>query len=472
MLMRVLLILLLLINTLFAAPVKTIINGEIKNGGGKWVRLYEYTNQISYNTKKISADSIAKQGSFRIELLVEKGETKTVFFTVERFRSVDFYLEAGQTYNLVFDTLDFSIQDEMYSPLTSNFPKLTFHQLNNPDDLNNQISRFLNELVSFSDTEFLDVIRNRRSDGLDAFRNKIDSLFAGVKNPFFKIIVDYSFAELQFTARLRNNAYFVGTYFNDTPFQYDNPAFMNFFNVFFDKFIYTTSRKILPSDLELHIVREKNYRALLDSLGKDTLLKNEVVRDMVLIKNLHQMYFANYLHRDKIFDLMSDISQMSKFPKHRQIASALLSEMNLHGLKRKAPPLIARESDGQYFYLDSMKGTYTYLLFFTTYCRICYPELNVLNSIYPKFSNQVYFVTVSMDVNFLKFYYFMNDYKYPWEFVNFFRNFDIEDDWGVKVYPHAFMIDPDGYIINDNAPMPSEYLENYLREVLKADLKQ
>lgn len=470
--MRLLLILLFISQTLSAAPMKTIIQGELKNGAQRWIRVYEYTNQLTYTPRKISIDSIGKNGTFRMELQIEKGETKTIFFAVERFRSADFYIEAGKTYSLVFDSLDFSIQDELYSPLTSNFPGLIFHLPNNPDDLNNRITGFLIELMNFTDNEFSDVVRNRDSEKFETYKKRIDSLFAGVKNPFFQSLLEYSLAELQFTARLKNNAYFVAKYFNDRPFLYENPAFMNFFNVYFDKYIYTVSRRIAPADLEQHVVREPNYKALLDSLGKDSLLKNEVVRDMVLIKNLHQMYFANYLHREKIFDMMTEISRVSKFVKHRQIASALLSEMNLHVRKRKAPPLVAREADGQYFHLDSVKGMYTYVLFYTTYCRMCYPELNVLNTVYQKFSNQVYFVSVSMDVNFLKFYYFMNDYSYPWEFVNFNRNFDIEDEWGVKVYPHAFMIDPDGYIINDNAPMPSEFLETYLREILKAEIKQ
>jgi len=29
-----------------------------------------------------------------------------------------------------------------------------------------------------------------------------------------------------------------------------------------------------------------NYKALLDSLGKDTLLKNEVIRELVLLENI------------------------------------------------------------------------------------------------------------------------------------------------------------------------------------------
>jgi thiol-disulfide isomerase/thioredoxin len=452
---------------LFAAPLKTVIHGKLPGGAARYVRLYGYTNNISNKPVKISVDTIRNNDTFSVEFQMEKGDVKTVFFAVERFKSFDMYVEAGKTYHLVFDSLDFSIQDETYSPLTSATPNLIFHIPDKPDDLNNLINDLVVEFVRFSVEDFSEIMKTRNARKFEDFRRRLDSLFGNQKHPFFNTVLEYTLADIEFTARLKNNAYFIERYFNNRPFQYDNPAFMNFFNVFFDKYIYASSRKILFSDLEKHIVSQPNYKALLDSLGKDTLLKNEIVRDMVLIKNLHQMYFSNLLHRESIFDMMNIIGRESKFQKHRQTAQALLPEMNVHFLKQPAPPLLARKSDGESFSLDTLRGKYIYLFFFTTYCKVCYPEMIVLNNLYPKFSHSVSVVFVSMDMNFLKFYYFMQDHNYPWHFVNFYRNFDIEDDWSVSVYPQAFMIDPEMNIVNSNAPLPSEFLEHYFTGILQ-----
>jgi hypothetical protein len=61
----------------------------------------------------------------------------------------------------------------------------------------------------------------------------------------------------------------------------------------------------------------------------------------------------------------------------------------------------------------------------------------------------------------------MKDFQYPWYFANFYKNFDIEDDWGINIYPQAVMIDPVLNIINRNAPLPSEFLEKYFKDLLK-----
>jgi thiol-disulfide isomerase/thioredoxin len=449
-----------------AVPVKTTIHGELKNGKEKVVRLYGYTNFISMVPVKLACDTADDQGRFSFQLMLEKGEVKPVFFSLERFRSFEFYIEAGKTYTLIFDSLDFSLQDEMYSPLTSAFPPLLIQPSEDSTELNNLIHDLTLRLIRFSVTDFAEIAQMRNLRKMDMFKEKLDSVYSIVKHPFFRTMLDYSYAELLFTARLRNTPSLVNRYFNDQPFQYVHPAFMMLFNVIFDKYIYT-SRRIPLRDLELHIVFDRNYNALLDSLGKDTVLKNEVVRDMVLIKNLHQMYFSNFLSRDSIYLMMQEISLKSKFSKHREIAASMLPEMKLHLKKYKAPPLYARKADGEYFSLDSLTGLYTYVFFFATYCRICYPEMVVLNNIRDKYVHDINFVSVSMDVNFLKFYYFMEDNSYPWIFVNFNKNFDIEDLWDVRIYPRAFLIDPQGYIVNDNAPMPSEFLESYFQKILK-----
>jgi len=458
---------LLIFNVLIAAPVKTVVQGQMQNCSEKWIRVFEYSNPISQKPVMIARDSIGKSGKFKIELMIEKGEIKTVFFAIERFTSFDFFIEGGKSYNIYIDSVDFALQDEYYSPLAATFPNLHVRLQNDPNDLNNLIHQLTMELIRFSVDDFSEVVRLRDFAKFDTLQLRLDSLFSHVKNPFFKTMTEFSVADFQFTARMKRNAWFVTRYFNDRPFQYENPAFMNFFHVFFDKYIYATSRKIPLRDLELRMVYDRNYKALLDSLGKDSLLKNEVVRDMVLIKNTYQMYFAGFFQRDSLFHFMQDISQQSKFPKHKQIATSLLKEMDLHISQRPSPPLIGREVDGNIYNLDSVKGLYTYVFFFTTYCRACYPEFIVMNKLYEKFKNQIYFVSVSMDVNFLKFYYFMQDYQYPWDFVNFFRNFEIEEQWGVKIFPQAMMLNPKGDIINKNAPLPSEHLDSYFNSILK-----
>ncbi len=450
-----------------AAPLKTVIHGRVKGASEKWIRMYSYTNLITQKPVKITQDSVGKNELFRFEFNLQPNEIKTVFFAVERFRSFDFYVEAGKTYELNFDSLDYNIQDEYYSPLTSEFPNLIFLLSADSAELNQLILQLTMELINFSIKDFADVVGTRNISKMEGFKTRLDSIFAGKGNEFLKAMVEYSYAEMEFTARLKNNAYFVRKYFSDRPFLYDHPAFMYFFNVFFDKYIYATSRKISIRDLDLHIIRDRNYKALLDSLGKDTLLKNEVVRDMVLIKNLSQMYFSGFYPRDSVYLLMKDISLQSKFKRHRAIAASILSEMTLHQKEKAMPSLKVRELDGDPVCIDTMKGKYIYLMFFTTYCTACYPEFAVLEDLVKKYKNNIHFITVSMDVSFLKFYYFMQDYQYSWDFYNFSKNFEIEEQWGVQVYPHAFMINPEGNIINSNAPMPSEFLDNYLGELLK-----
>lgn len=78
----------------------------------------------------------------------------------------------------------------------------------------------------------------------------------------------------------------------------------------------------------------------------------------------------------------------------------------------------------------------------------------------------MFFLAISMDVNFHNFHQFIEANQYEWEFANFAKNFDIEDEWKVRIFPQAFMLDAQGHIINENAPLPSENLDRYLKHLL------
>lgn len=449
---------------------KTIIEGYIPNSAGKCIRMYSFEDFMSYQPLLIAKDTIRQSNYFRFDLPLKQAEVKVIYFAIERYKSAELLVAANRIYVFNFDSIDFSHQDRYYSPLAYNFPMLNVHIKPDTSDLN-YIAIMLNEeLSSFSLNIFPQVVASRNRQLLQNFRKRLDSIFAFVKHPFMRVFIDYSFAEIEFISGLYSREYFIGKYMHDIEFHYDNPAFMNFFHVFFDKYIYTSSSKIYFRDLHKHINQQPNYRILLDSLGKDHILVNEVIRDMVLIKNVHQMYIDQVFSRDTLCLFLKTISTESKFSRHRKIAQNLLHSMeffNKRSLDLDLPKLIFKDSQGKHFHLDTLTNMYTYMLFFTTYSLDCLRELQALKIAYNKFKNHIRFLAVSMDVEFLQFYYFMQENSYPWITVNFNKNFEFEDYLQLKVFPQAVLVSPNGKIINLQAPLPSENLVDFFNSLLK-----
>ncbi len=71
---------------------------------------------------------------------------------------------------------------------------------------------------------------------------------------------------------------------------------MDFFNQFFDHYLTAGNKFVSEKDLEKGINELVSLPALLDSLGKDTLLLSESLRELVLLK-----VYRNYIILPIIF---------------------------------------------------------------------------------------------------------------------------------------------------------------------------
>lgn len=458
-----LLLVLILSSNIKAQNNNTSITGYVPNAQERVIRLYTFTNFISYNPILIATDTVDSNSQFEFNLNLERNEVKTVFFALESYKSFDLFVEHGNKYVLTFDTLDYYKQDELFSPFSINQTILEYTLPIDSNELNQQIWRLTNELIFFNENQLISSIAERNIIEIESFILRIDTLFEKSKgSKFFNDFVEYALAGLKFKSGLYPRNYFVNKYFNDRPFLYYNPAFMSFFNSFFDNYINVEKLRLFSRDIYFNVQESTNYTALLDSLGKDSLLQNIVIRDMVLIKNLFQMYFNNTTIQNSIIKMLKAINLESRYKEHRFIANQLIYELtNLQKGNYKVDFNI-KLKDKTLLNLKDFKGLYTYIIFFNTRCRVGVSELFALNNFYSNLSSNFNFVSISMDVNFINFQNFMNNNNFPWTFGNFNKNYEIEDNLQIKIYPHAILIDKDGSIIDINAPLPSEMLDKYL----------
>lgn len=81
-----------------------------------------------------------------------------------------------------------------------------------------------------------------------------------------------------------------------------------------------------------------------------------------------------------------------------------------------------------------------------------------------KYGTKVDFVGISVDKEFLTFYYFMqnNSIKYNFTLLHWGNNFTILEDYNVKTYPSFILIDPKGKIVQSATEPPSEQLDELL----------
>ena len=103
-----------------------------------------------------------------------------------------------------------------------------------------------------------------------------------------------------YLSKTKSEADIENLYFNSGPVLYDNSEYMDFFNDFFTKY-YTKSKFILQFDLYEAVNNNRgSYDDMMELLKKDTLLKNDDLRELLLLKEMNDLYHTNGYKKENV----------------------------------------------------------------------------------------------------------------------------------------------------------------------------
>ncbi len=258
------------------------------------------------------------------------------------------------------------------------------------------------------------------------------------------------------------------TYLGGQQVFYNNPEYMNFFHQFFDKYIsgynnHFVSREDLYSTINI----QYSYPAMLDSLGKDTLLRNEKVRELVLIKTLKELFYNPEYSKANIYDMLEQLKENSKFKEHRDIAANTMFQLTRFEQGFPAPKFKLPTLDGDSISLEDYKGKPVYLSFMTTWSYACLGEFELLNPLFEEYGNSIHFVTISLDKDMEVVSRFRDDKEYYWDFLYNGSQYDLILDYDIKTFPMFLLIDKHGKMFEYSAYKPSELIKDSFKRVLK-----
>jgi peroxiredoxin len=133
------------------------------------------------------------------------------------------------------------------------------------------------------------------------------------------------------------------------------------------------------------------------------------------------------------------------------------------------PPAISLEDlDGRTWTLKDFEGKYTCLFFGTTDHYGCMMEYPFLQSYVEKHAAYLNVITVMTSEHREKLDDFMQRNGYSWTVLHFDGQPGILDDYMIKGYPTAYLIDRNGKLLLSPATLPSEGFEQQLFRIMRA----
>jgi len=439
------------------------IKGIAKGAEGKYILLKRYSDNLSQKEILLSRVKIDTNGNF--EITCDMPSTALAIIHIEYYVG-EMYLEPNSNYNVEIKNLGFNDKldkvNHYLNPLNCYVKVIT----TNKNELNQLISKLNYNYNVFIRKNIVLINKKEIYAKVDTFMMAIQDTFAGVNNAYFNDYFRYRIASLKFLTGYSDPNKLMLEYFVNQPVLYDNIEYMTFLSDYFENYFKDITRQVKLSDLNVPVNQNKSYFETLDVLGKDTLLKNEILREVVLLKTLDVLYASANFNKKVVLEVLKQFSVKSKFEKHRQIAANLIESYCKFDKGMPATEFKLIDTNDSIIRLSDYKGKMVYLCFFATWCKPCIEELEFMKKLQAKYKNQVSFICISVDREFLKATYMQRDNKYDWEFLHFNNDYDLLENYSVYSYPTFALIDKEGKIIQCPAPKPSENIEMILDKLV------
>jgi peroxiredoxin len=440
----------------------TTIKGSIEGANGYQIRLLTWADQITFVEKKLAAATIDEQGQFN--LIVELTSTVYAFFAIGNLRG-EILLEPSRAYELKFDP----------------YPPLSFFETRNPvlqreplkytisnaasNDINIHAAAIERSYNDFLAKHYMDLYL-RKPKVVEAFIDTFFLQFGSLTNPWLRQMVDFKIATLKISGYkiTLEQAFEIWLKGQDT--EYNHPDFMEFFNQLFSNYLTTRLKHYTYRELTNLINETGTYFALDEMVGRDTILRNEQLRELVILKGLGEIYHNRDFNDANILKMLNFIAASSKFKEHRLIASNLIFLNTRFDKGMMAPDFSLPDHSKKRISISEYRGKHLYVAFFMSNCIPCMAEFTYLESIYPGLKNKMEVLAVSLDPDTSKFWKSIQQYQFPWPTVHFDNDFELTDRYQIKTYPFFILIAPDGSFDTYGARQPSAQFKSWFEEVV------
>ncbi len=439
------------------------ITGKAEGAEGLRISLSFYADMLTLTEQLSAIDEVDAQGNFSLSYDIENISLGII--KIDNLKTY-IYLEPGKNYHITLEHKDYNKLSKQNTHLINENINYTIYEQDSLE-LNALIDQFYFGFAKFISENYQKLYITKNATILKNFKSQTDKKFENIDIPYFQNLITYKVASLEDLVRIKSTRKIIYDYFSTKEVLFNNPEYMSLFNQYLSKYLIMNSQGFEMEALNKSIEDESDLQKITEVIAQDTLLHNPLFLELVLIKNLMEMYHMEAYSEQKIIDILWQVNKESK---HKESAIAAKNAiLNLKKLEEgsPAPTFYLPDVDNKAVSLEDFKGKITFLSFYTSYCKECLSEMIIMNELFGKYKNDVNFVSISVDYDRLLETYFIENHNFPWTFLFYNDNKELLQNYNVLSFPTFILIDENGYIINAPAAKPSGEFEKNLSEIFE-----
>jgi thiol-disulfide isomerase/thioredoxin len=446
---------------LFAQPNKNTctVFGTAPGRDGNVIGAYMYDDYITHTEIKLAESVVGDSGKFSLD--VEVSGVTYIFLRCKKVHGF-LYAEPGRKVELEFPDRDYKAQ---VNPDVEYVVPMSVY-IDDSTDMNFLADDYNAKFSNFWRKHYQNFARKDSLESLDTFHLQMKRHYTFVKNPYFMPWMDYGLASMEdgvFQSQKRTGK----KYITNQPVHYHNSEYMEFFNNFFQDYMYKWSARQEGSFMIPIINNLISYDSLLSAMKRLPWMENDTIRELVMLKGLFESYNNPAFDPRNILAITQQAAAKSRIAEHRRIARNIFAFYTKLKRGSLAPHFTAMGRNGvELDPIEKYKGRYIYIFFFATWNTHSMSEFRYMEELQKKYGKQIEFVSISIDPDTNAYKAFLKaNPKYKWTIMHFDFNEKIKSDYNLYGVPAGYIIDPEGKLFVTPADNPSGDLEYNLYRI-------
>ena len=471
---RIVTILAILAFTTCMSAQEVVIKGNAPSYAHDRLVFKTFSDYITGSLKTLDSVEINGEGEFvcrfssasTIKVFCEKGVYRVIL-----------YVEPGKEYTIKLPEKKEKTRVQEMNPYfqhTQVYPGILNADKN---ELNLLIRDFENIFSDYANPRYLlYVYRKGRKSGVDSLIQHIDAAFAGASHPYFTVYKKYKYALLKHLAYIRDTKFMTHKYFTYEPIKYNNDAYMELFCQLYHDYLNYYKKSAEGAQVLTDIAHAKSFKDLMFTLKKNTALANDTLRELVILKGLHDAFYERKTTDSREFPVPQllqtlDSARMeASTAMNREIAENIKNKVTRLLEGTKAPDFALYDMDSSLVTLSGLAGKYVYLDFSAAWNFTCTQELELLKKLHKKYGKYITFVTVFTDDDTTVLNDYLQENEFPWTILHYGAQPEILKQYNIRAYPTYYLIDSEGRLAMSPAEAPSEDMEYYLFRIAKEQI--
>lgn len=454
--MRLVSLLILLLSIPATLLGQVTLTGSAPSYKGQTITFLGYADFITNTEEELGKCEVSKKGEFQCD--IKTTETSFIFTDLGIYRGYIF-VEPHKTYRIVLPEYQEKSEEQRLNPFFKEVEvQLGIEQMA-PNDLNYLISSF--DLLF---NENFDLLIQQAYAGnkylpTDSIISSIENRFAEHNHSFFNTYRTYRYGLLKQLVYMQQSKSISKNYFAHKPIRYNNPSYMELFNLVYDKYFLFNNNPLSDTAQTGNMLNQRKFSEIKRLLTKNEDIQNDTLVELVILKGLYDGFFDDKFSRTALLTILDSLYRNTSIPEHLFIAGNIRSKVTRLLPGFVPSPFELYTVDGKLKSLNDFQGKYIYLNFCTTTSYACLQEFTLLEKLYEKHQDRLEVVTVSADRDIEDLKNLLTQTGYSWTFLHYGNKPEIIKNFDIRAFPTYFLIGPDNRLVLSPAPSPRENFE-------------